>query len=62
MGATVIKTLDEKYYSTIRDWLENGKSIEVNYPDITAEIVAKIIKNHVPFYKQINREKISAGV
>ena len=62
MGATVIKTLDEKYYSTIREWLENGKPIEVNYPDITAEIVAKIIKNHVPFYKQINKEKISAGV
>lgn len=62
MGATVIKTLDRQYHGTIREWLENGKPIEVNYPDITAEIIAKIIKEHVPFYKQVNREKAGAGV
>ena len=46
MGATVIKTLSEKYYSIISDWLENGKKISVNYPDITAEIVEKIMIKH----------------
>ncbi len=62
MGATVIKTLDEKYYGTIREWLENGQRIQVNYPDITAEIIEKIIKTHVPSYKQLTTEKVSAGV
>ncbi len=44
MGATVIKTLDEKYYSTIRQWLDVGKPIVVDYPDMTADIIAMIMK------------------
>ena len=48
MGATVIKTLSPKYYDTIRNWLENGKKIEVNYPDITAEIIEKVVRDHAP--------------
>mgnify|MGYP001605232462 CR=1 FL=1 len=51
MGATVIKTLDQKYYPAIRNWLDNGVRIEVNYPDITAEIIAKIMKEHAPQFK-----------
>ena len=46
MGAAVIKTLSEQYYSTITDWLENGQPITVNYPDITADIIAKLMKEH----------------
>lgn len=46
MGATVIKTLSEKHYGTIKDWLENGKKIEVDYPDITAEIIEKLMTAH----------------
>ena len=48
MGATVIKTLSEKYYDAINDWLENGKKIEVDYPDITEEIIEKIVRTHAP--------------
>ncbi len=46
MGATVIKTLSEKHYGIIKDWLENGKKIEVDYPDITAEIIEKLMIAH----------------
>ncbi len=52
MGATVINSLSEKHYSTIKDWLENGKKIKVDYPDITSEIIRKIIENHAPAKKQ----------
>ncbi len=46
MGATVIKTLHEKYYETVGVWIDNGKKIEVNYPDITAEIIERIMREH----------------
>jgi uncharacterized protein (TIGR00661 family) len=44
MGATVISNLNEKNYSAIHDWLENGKFIKVNYPDITSEIIEKVVR------------------
>ena len=48
MGATVIKTLSEQHYKTIGNWLENGKPIVVDYPDNTAEIVARLVREHAP--------------
>ncbi len=48
MGATVIKTLDTGNYTTISNWLENGKPIQVNYPDITSDIIARIMRQHAP--------------
>jgi uncharacterized protein (TIGR00661 family) len=48
MGAAMIKTLDARNYNTIRQWLDKGQPVHVNYPDITAEIIANIIKNHAP--------------
>jgi uncharacterized protein (TIGR00661 family) len=60
MGATVIKTLSEKNYPVIRQWLDKGKKIAVDYPDITAEIIEKIVKEHVPLSKQ--RSQIPAGI
>jgi uncharacterized protein (TIGR00661 family) len=46
MGATVIKTLDDKYHDTIRKWIDEGKPIAVDYPDNTAEIIEQIVKKH----------------
>jgi uncharacterized protein (TIGR00661 family) len=46
MGATAIKQLDEKYYAVIAQWLENGVPVQVHYPDLTASIIEKIIKQH----------------
>ena len=57
MGATVIKTLHEKYYDTIRAWIESGPKIEVNYPDITAEIVEKIMLKHTNYKTQNQKSK-----
>ena len=46
MGATVIKTLDRKYMATIGRWLNEGKPIAVNYPDMTEQIISQIINKH----------------
>lgn len=46
MGATVIKTLNKKHYETIHDWIASGKKIAVDYPDMTAAIIEKIVHTH----------------
>jgi uncharacterized protein (TIGR00661 family) len=46
MGVPMIKSLKKKYHSVIQDWLDYGKVIAVNYPDITEEIINYIIANH----------------
>ena len=48
MGATVIKTLEEKNYPVIRNWIDSGKKLKVDYPDITTEVVAKMMREHLP--------------
>src|SRR5476649_1448876 len=39
MGVPVIKSLKPKHSETIRNWLDNGKPIKVNYPDNTKQIL-----------------------
>jgi uncharacterized protein (TIGR00661 family) len=46
MGATVIPTLSESNYSVLGNWLKNGRHIKVDYPDITADVVAKLMAKH----------------
>jgi uncharacterized protein (TIGR00661 family) len=46
MGAAVIMGLSEKYYPRIDEWLKNGKTISVDYPDMTADIIARIMRKH----------------
>jgi hypothetical protein len=48
MGATAIPMLSEKHYSTIGNWVKSGKPVIVDYPDITADIIATVMKNHAP--------------
>jgi uncharacterized protein (TIGR00661 family) len=63
MGATVVKTLEEKHHPTIREWLENGKRIEVNYPDMTADIIEELIKEHAPEHSKIKiKEAVGVSV
>ncbi len=62
MGATVIKTLDEKYYDVIRRWLVEGKHLQVDYPDNTEEIIAHIMHRHAPQHRQKNKAAFSVGV
>lgn len=51
MGVPVIRSLKSKYDMVIASWLENDRTVKVNYPDITAEIINQIVQNHV------NKEK-----
>lgn len=51
MGAAVIDHLDEKHYEIIGRWLSDGKPISVNYPDITADIIAQLMQKHAPANK-----------
>lgn len=47
MGVPVIKSLKNKYDMVIASWLENDNTVAVNYPDITGEIIDRIIRTHV---------------
>jgi uncharacterized protein (TIGR00661 family) len=51
MGATAIPMLSEQHYKTIGDWVKTGKPIKVDYPDMIAEVVDKVMKEHLPGYK-----------
>jgi len=62
MGATVINSLHEKHYGVIRQWLAEGAYIKVDYPDITADIIAKIMQQHAPSHKQKTKKAVGAGV
>ncbi|MEO6850681.1 MAG: glycosyltransferase family protein, partial [Mucilaginibacter sp.] len=43
MGVPVIKSLKPKHDETILNWIENGKVIDVDYPDNTKEILEFVI-------------------
>jgi uncharacterized protein (TIGR00661 family) len=44
MGVPVIKSLKEKHHEVIRDWLDNGTNIPVDYPNCTKEIIDLVFK------------------
>ena len=46
MGVPVIKSLKSKFEPVINDWLLNGKTIPVNYPDNTQQIVDMVVQKH----------------
>ena len=47
LGVSVMKSLKKKHYDKMENWLLNGKIVDVNYPDVTEEIVEKIIEDHL---------------
>lgn len=46
IGVPVIKYLGKKYYERITWWLVAGNAVPVNYPDMTAQIVAQVIREN----------------
>ncbi|MDB5154297.1 MAG: glycosyl transferase, partial [Mucilaginibacter sp.] len=46
MGVPVIKSLKPKHEETILNWIDNGKVIDVDYPDHTKEILEYILERH----------------
>lgn len=53
MGVPVIRSLNKRYYDPIRSWLTAGTPVAVTYPDITSEIIAKMITDHVPEFSTV---------
>lgn len=45
MGVSVVKKLKLKHLAVIKEWLENGKAIKVDYPNQTQKMVETIIYN-----------------
>ncbi len=45
MGVPVFKSLKSKHHEKIGDWVKSKKIIKVDYPDMTEDIIERIIKN-----------------
>ena len=46
MNVPVIKSLKSKYRPEITEWIQSGKPIRVNYPDMTQRIVDLVVAKH----------------
>jgi uncharacterized protein (TIGR00661 family) len=44
MGVPVIKALKAKHIEKIQNWITSDSHVEVNYPDITEEIIDRLLK------------------
>ena len=54
IGITVLKEVNNKSVPLIQEWVKNGKAINIQYPDLTAEIIQKEIFDKVEFVPQNN--------
>lgn len=43
MGVMVIRALDKHYYARIKWWIMAGKPVNVQYPDITSDIIRELM-------------------
>ena len=43
IGVTVINKIDKNFVPKLQTWLEYGKAPDVNYPDLTADIIAQVV-------------------
>jgi uncharacterized protein (TIGR00661 family) len=46
LGGTRVKKIEEDFYKKTQLWLQNGKPINVNYKDETAEIIEKVLAKY----------------
>jgi uncharacterized protein (TIGR00661 family) len=53
IGVPVIKALSVKYHEDIRWWLLNDERISVSFPDMTTEIVHKVVSKHAKHTKAV---------
>tara|TARA_R110002051_G_scaffold139763_1_gene212457 strand:+ start:16575 stop:17561 length:987 start_codon:yes stop_codon:yes gene_type:complete len=44
MGVSVISSLKSKYINDIKEWIGSDKKIQVDYPDITEEIIDRLLQ------------------
>lgn len=46
MGVPLMKSLKEKHHDILTNWLENGSTVKVDYPDKTQDILNMIFSKH----------------
>jgi uncharacterized protein (TIGR00661 family) len=46
MGVTLVKQIDDHFVQTVTNWVQNAKPLNVNFPDVTGEIIAALIAKH----------------
>jgi uncharacterized protein (TIGR00661 family) len=46
MGVPVIRSLRKEYHQDMQMWLKAGRQVAVNFPDMTASIVERLIAEH----------------
>lgn len=54
MGVFILKKLSTKHTQKIKEWLENDAIIQVDYPDMTSDIINMIFEKHA--YKKAKRK------
>ncbi len=59
MGVPVIKSLKDRYDMVIASWIENERRVEVNYPNITQEIINRVIQDNMNDHEFIGIKNIS---
>lgn len=58
LGVPILKKLNKKYAGDILSWINEGKKVPVNYPDITEQIIDSIFRTHF----ELNRSRsVSPG-
>jgi predicted glycosyltransferase len=58
MGIPIIKSLKTKHANKIKNWIESGINISVDYPDITENIIDNIFQKHIATGPAILGKKI----
>ncbi|MCJ8211003.1 glycosyl transferase [Mucilaginibacter sp. RS28] len=53
MGVPVIKSLKLKHSEVINAWLQNDSIIPVDYPDITRQVIERVLNEHTPFASKL---------
>tara|TARA_R110002020_G_scaffold117986_1_gene269622 strand:+ start:15087 stop:16073 length:987 start_codon:yes stop_codon:yes gene_type:complete len=47
MGVPTLKALKGKFTEDIREWVDSGSKVEIQYPDLTAAIIAQLLEECV---------------
>jgi uncharacterized protein (TIGR00661 family) len=58
MGVPVLKDLKPKNLGKIQTWIKEGNVIEVDFPDITEEIINRLIALHAEFEPVVHKDEV----
>jgi uncharacterized protein (TIGR00661 family) len=59
MGVPVLKSLKAKHLPMINTWLESSEIVEVEYPDITEDIIDLILETHGNQHMQLSDDSLN---